>query len=107
MVGDKAVEGDIGHVSVGFQFGENVFLRTASVVKFDDLSGAGCFIGEDNLVGKAKLQRDEEVKLDWFLRLNGLFCSDEEESERTVPGFRLPRFLKEGGIGCAGSPTLA
>ena len=76
-------------------------------MKFDDLSGAGCFIGEDNLVGKAELQRDEEVKLDWFLGLNGLFCSDEEESERTVPGFWLPRFLKERDIGCAGSPTFA
>jgi len=54
LVRDKAVEGDIGHVSVGFQFGKDVFLRTSSVVKFDDLSGAGCFIGEDYLVGKAR-----------------------------------------------------
>ena len=55
MVGDKSIERDIGHVGVGFQFGEDIFLRTSSIVKFDDLSRAGCLIGEDNLVGKAKL----------------------------------------------------
>ena len=41
LVGDEPVEGDIGHVGVGFQFGKDIFLRTASVVKINDLSGAG------------------------------------------------------------------
>ena len=105
MVGDKSIERDIGHVGVGFQFGENVFLRTAAVVKFDDLSGAGCFISEDDLVGKAELQRNKEVKLDGFLGLYRFFSAHEKEPTCMVPGFGFPGFFEESDIEAAGGPN--
>ena len=74
-------------------------------MKINDLSGAGCFIGEDNLVRKAKLDRNEKVQLDGFLRLHSLFSPDKEETAGTVPGFGFPCFLEERGIAIAGGPT--
>lgn len=98
LVWDEAVEGDIGHISVGFQFGKDVFLGTASVVKVNDLSGACGLVGEDDLVGEAKHLGNKEVQLDGFLGLHNLFCPDEKESASTVPGFRFPYFLEKRGI---------
>jgi len=50
LVGNESVEGDVCHVCVGFQLGKDIFLRTATIVKLNDLSGACRLVGEDNLM---------------------------------------------------------
>ena len=106
LIGDQTFKGDIRHIGIGFQLRKDVFLRTSSVVEFNDLSGACCFVGENDLVGKAEFLWNKKVQLDWFLGLHNLFCTDEKETVGPVPGFWLPRFLEEGGIGATGCPTL-
>ena len=105
LVGDEAVKRDVCHVCIGFQFGKDIFLRTTTIVKLNDLSGACGFVGKDYLVGKAELQRNKEVKLHGFFGLYRLFGAHEKEASGIVPGFWFPGFLEASGNGSAGRPA--
>jgi len=107
FVGNETVKGDIRHVGISFQFCKDTFLRTASVVKVNDLCGRCCLVGEDDFMGVAELLRDEKIELNRFLGLHSLASPNKEEPARAIPGFWFPGFFEESGIDVTGCPTLS
>lgn len=107
LVGNEAVEGDVSHICVGFEFCEDTFLRTASVVKVNNLRCGGSLVGENDLMGIAKLLGDEKVELNRLLGLHRLASTNKQEPACKFPGFGFPEFFEECDVRAAGGPTLS
>ena len=107
LVGYEALERDVFHVGVCFQFGEDVFLGTASIMEREHLCHGSVFVGDDHLVSVAEYLGDEKIELNRLLVDHSLPGAYKEEAEGTVPGHWFPRLFEADGVPAACGPPLS
>ncbi len=96
MVAMQSPDRNIVKVALRLQFADCVFLRTAAIVKEQNLLHGGLLVSRDHLELITVFVRDEQIKLN---RLFGLYFdpfSYEEEPEAAVPFLGLPLGIKIG-----------
>ena len=94
LVARECLGGDVVHLPLGFELGENAFLSPAPVVIVDHLLGADLLVGHHHLELMPVDLRDEQIQLDGAFVSDHHAVADKEEAIATIPGFGLPAQLE-------------
>ena len=85
MIACEGFRGNIIELALGLQFCENAFLSSSAIVKEDDLTSLGLFVGDDDLELIPVGLRDKEIELDRLLVTDDRAGADEEEAVMATP----------------------
>jgi len=105
LITDASAHGDVVHLALALQLGEDRFLSAAAVVEGENLLGPGALVGDDHLEVEAAERGDEQIELHRLLVADLDLVADEEEAEASLPALGLPRGLDESEVGAAAPPA--
>src|SRR5439155_24686379 len=105
LITDASAHGDVVHLALALQLGEDRFLSAAAVVEGENLLGPGALVGDDHLEVEAAERGDEQIELYRLLVADLDLVADEEEAEASLPALGLPRGLDESEVGAAAPPA--
>ena len=86
--------GDVAKRAFALEFGEQVLLLTATVMKRDDRLHRLGFIGDDDLVIVSELPGLEQIQLHRFALLAGVAQAHEYKAGLAAPALWLPSLLE-------------
>ncbi len=93
-------------MTMGLEFGEQTFLRTASFVKDDSGASIQIFVGDHHFEFIAKFMGHKEVQLNRAFPLPLAPSADEQEAETLISRVRLPVALEVGDLAVEPAPSL-
>ena len=107
LVSDQAASRQVIHIALGFDFGKDALLGSASVVESEGVSCPCFLVGQDDLVFIVAIRRLEEVELNRTFLWRRHSLPENEDSERVFPLLRTPPFFEERPVPVDRSPSLA
>ena len=82
LVPDPGARGDITHLIVGFQFGEQAFLSATTLMEHKHFACAQVLVGQDDFKLVAVLVRGEQIEAVWVLcAVVELQCAQTENAD--------------------------
>ena len=90
LVPDPGARGDITHLIVGFQFGEQAFLSATTLMEHKHFACAQVLVGQDDFKLVAVLVRGEQIELYGFFVLLSNFSAHKQKTPTPCPALGFP-----------------
>ena len=107
LVAGLFASGDVVHLCLRLEFGEDTFLSTASIVEAQCLLGGEWLVGDDHLEVITVFVGDKQVQLDCALNLLAVLGSDKYESVSVIPTRWFPVRFEKAPLSVQATPALS
>ena len=107
LVAQQSSSGDVIHLALGLQLGENRLLGAATMVEGHDMPRREGLVGDHDLELVVVGVGDEEVELNRPLSSDRLKSADDEHPKPAAPVLGLPMGFEVGDLGVEAPPAMA